>query len=269
MSVGRHTLFNLVGLTAPMVAAVAAIPYLINALGPARFGLLTLIWAVVSYFGLFDLGLGRALTQRLATAMALPERNDWQIAQITGTACTLMALLGLAAGVIMAVAAPWATSWIREVPDQVEATRAMIVMALAVPAVVLTTGLRGIMEAHNAFAMVNLLRLPFGLLTFLAPVAVAAFWTPRLDVMAGALAAGRWLALAAHAWGARRITPPAQRRPCFDSSQVRPLLVAGGWLTLINMLGPVIGYADRFIIATTMSASAVSLYVTPQEIVTK
>jgi O-antigen/teichoic acid export membrane protein len=269
MSVGRHTLFNLVGLIAPLAAAVAAIPYLINALGPARFGLLTLIWAVVSYFGLFDLGLGRALTQRLATAMAMQERNDRQLAQITGTACTLMAWLGLAAGVIMAVAAPWATSWIREVPDQVEATRAMMVMALAVPAVVLTTGLRAIMEAHNAFAMVNLLRLPFSLLTFLAPVAVAAFWTPRLDVMAGALAAGRWLALAAHAWGVTHISPPTQSRPSFDSSQVRSLLSEGGWLSVGNLIGPVIAYADRLIIATAISTSALASYATPQEIVTK
>ena len=269
MNIGKHTVFNLVGLAAPLLVAVAAIPYLINALGPARFGLLTLIWAVVSYFGLFDLGLGRALTQRLASVMATSNHNELQLAQITGTACSLMALLGLLAGMLMAAAAPWAASWIRDVPDQAEATRALVAMALAVPAVVLTPGLRGIMEVHHAFGMVNLLRLPLGLLTFMAPVAVVMFWSAQLDAIAVALTAGRWVALAAHVWGAWRITPSAQRLQSFDKSQVMPLLCAGGWLTVGNMIGPVIGYADRFIIATAVSASAVALYATPHEIVTK
>ena len=70
MKLLRHTVFNLVGLGAPLLVAVATIPVLIGQLGPSRFGLLTLIWAVVSYFGLFDLGLGRALTQQLAVVFA-------------------------------------------------------------------------------------------------------------------------------------------------------------------------------------------------------
>ena len=74
MKLLRHTAFNLIGLGAPLLVAVGTIPVLIHALGPARFGLLTLIWAVVSYFGLFDLGLGRALTL-LASWKALRERT--------------------------------------------------------------------------------------------------------------------------------------------------------------------------------------------------
>ena len=62
MRVLRHTFYNLLGLGLPLLAAVVTIPVLVSELGDARFGLLTLIWAVVSYFGLFDLGLGRALT---------------------------------------------------------------------------------------------------------------------------------------------------------------------------------------------------------------
>ena len=58
MKLFRHTVFNLIGLGAPLLVAVGTIPVLIHELGPGRFGLLTLIWAVVSYFGLFDLGLG-------------------------------------------------------------------------------------------------------------------------------------------------------------------------------------------------------------------
>ena len=72
----RHTLYNLIGLGLPLVAAVLTIPLLIEALGVERFGMLALIWALVSYFGLFDLGLGRALTRELAGLRAQETFNS-------------------------------------------------------------------------------------------------------------------------------------------------------------------------------------------------
>jgi O-antigen/teichoic acid export membrane protein len=62
----RNTLWNLVGSGAPMAVAFFCIPVLIRALGKDRFGVLTLAWALIGYASLFDLGLGRALTQLVA-----------------------------------------------------------------------------------------------------------------------------------------------------------------------------------------------------------
>ena len=87
----RHTLFNLVGLGAPLFVALVSIPMLLQELGVPRFGLLTLIWAVVSYFSLFDLGLGRALTQSLARILAQDPPGD--PVPTVGTALTLMTVI--------------------------------------------------------------------------------------------------------------------------------------------------------------------------------
>jgi O-antigen/teichoic acid export membrane protein len=62
----RNTAWNLLGMCAPMVVALFAIPLLVEGMGKDRFGLLTLIWMLVGYLGVFDLGLGRALTQTVA-----------------------------------------------------------------------------------------------------------------------------------------------------------------------------------------------------------
>ena len=62
----RNSVFNFLGLGIPFVAAVISIPLLIRVLGTERFGILTLAWIVIGYFSLFDLGLGRALTQVVA-----------------------------------------------------------------------------------------------------------------------------------------------------------------------------------------------------------
>jgi O-antigen/teichoic acid export membrane protein len=263
----RHTLFNLAGLGLPMLVALACIPPLLGLLGSARFGLLSLIWAVVSYFSLFDLGLGRALTQRMAQRLAHDPAAD--VAPVAGTALALMLLVALAAAAGMALLASPGVALIRGVPDHAEAVRALLAMAMAVPAVVLATGLRGMLEARHAFGLVNLIRVPLGVYTFVAPLAVATWLGPRLDLIAVALLAGRVVTLAVHFWAVRLTTPGKHLAWTWQRSEVRPLLGAGGWLTVGSLVGPLMGYADRFVIAAAISAAAVAVYATPNELVTK
>jgi O-antigen/teichoic acid export membrane protein len=268
MKLLRHTVFNLIGLGAPLLVAVGTIPVLIHELGPSRFGLLTLIWAVVSYFGLFDLGLGRALTQQLAVVFSNKEYKT--VGPLVGTATVLMAMLGVVAGVLMAAAASWGVGLINDVPDRQEAVNAVYAMALAMPFIVLTSGFRGVLEARHAFGIVNLIRLPMGLFTFLGPVAVVLYGGgPRLDYIAWVLVAGRVIACIVHSYYAWRVLPKERSVIIFRSVLVRPLCISGGWMTVSNIVGPLMGYLDRFVVGAFASAQALAYYATPQELISK
>lgn len=267
MKLVRHSLYNLLGLGLPLVVAIFCIPVLIKELGDARFGLLTMIWAVVSYFGLFDLGLGRALTQQLAVALAADDHQG--VGPLVATATALMALLGVLAGLLMAVLAPWGVGLIQSVPDQQEAVNAVLLMAAAMPAIVLTSGFRGVLEARHAFGVINSIRLPMGLFTYIGPVAVVLYGSTRLDVVTGVLAIGRIAACVVHGWYAWRVLPDDQGMLVLQKAFLRPLCVSGGWLTLSNIISPFMGYVDRFVIGGIVSAAAIAYYATPQEIVTK
>lgn len=267
MSIARHSLFNLVGLAAPLVVALFTIPMLIRELGEARFGLLTLLWAVVSYFGLFDLGLGRALTQQIA--VALSKQRERSVGPLVATAIGVMSALGLLAGALMAWAAPSAVSLVRGVQDPQEVVRAVDMLALAMPAIVLTSAFRGVMEARHAFGAINLIRVPMGLFTFVAPLIVVYWLGPRLDWIAAVLSGGRVIACVAHGLLARRSLPVECRNWRFDAELLKPLCTSGGWLTLSNVISPFMGYVDRFVIGALVSATAVAYYATPNEIVTK
>lgn len=262
----RHTAFNLIGLGIPLLTAVFSIPPLIAALGLDRFGLLTLLWAIVSYFGVFDLGLGRALTQQLAIAFANHEYS--RVGPLIGTAIFLMGLLGVVAAGLIATAAPWIVSLFEAVPDTTELAMAVYAMAAAMPAILLTPGFRGVLEARRAFGIVNLIRVPTGLFTFLGPLAVVVYFEPRLDWIAWVLAAGRVASCGVHAYCAWRLTP-SDARMLVRWEFVRPLCVFGGWMTVSNVISPLMGYADRFIVGAVVSASAVAYYATPHEVVTK
>lgn len=263
---GLHTVYNMLGLGAPLLVAVVTIPLLITGLGEARFGLLTLIWAVASYFGLFDLGLGRALTQQLSAALARGESAA--AGRLVGTALAMMMALGVGAGVLMASAAPWTVDLVRGVPERGELVHAAYWIALAMPAIVLTSGLRGVLESVHAFGTVNLIRVPMGLFTFIGPLVVVWLVGPRLDLIAALLAVGRVVACAAHAVCAARVMPQPMGLG-FERERVAPLAVAGGWLSISNIVSPLMGYADRFVVGALISAAAVAWYATPHELVSK
>lgn len=261
----RNSIYNMLGLGLPLIAAVFAIPLLIESLGEARFGILTLIWAVVSYFGLFDLGLGRAVTQQVAVAISENRRKD--LNAIIGTSSVLMLILGIIGGFVMLLVAPVMGNQLATGGGSDEVVRAFWWMAAAMPAIVLTSGYRGILEATGQFALVNLIRVPMGVFTFAGPLLALAGAKADLSVIAAILAAGRIVGCLAHGWFAMRTVSEVHGMGIYDRSLVAPMLKFGGWLSVSNVISPLMNYIDRFLIGVTLSAVAVAYYATPQELI--
>lgn len=265
----RNGTFNVVGQVLPMLAAVVAIPILIRELGAPRFGVLTLAWAAIGYFSLFDFGLSRALTQAVASRLGSREgRAD--LPAVTWTALILMLLLGLVGGALLAVLSPWLVRDILVIPAALgeETLDAFYLLALSLPSVVSTAGLRGLLEAHQDFGAATVLRLPLALVTFVGPLAVLPYSTSLVPVV-GVLVIGRTLTWAAHLAVCLRRYEYLRRRIVPRADVILPLLRYGGWMTMSNIASPLMVYLDRFFIGATLALTAVAHYVTPYEIVTR
>ena len=50
---------------------------------------------------------------------------------------------------------------------------------------------------------------------------------------------------------------------------IRPLCTFGGWMTLSNIVGPMMVYLDRFLIGAMVSMAAVAFYATPMQLMEK
>ncbi len=264
----RNTLWNLIGLGLPLMAAVIAIPLLVKGLGIERFGVLTLAWMLIGYFSLFDLGLGRALTK--IAAEKLGAGKETEVPAIFWTVLTLMLLLGVVGAFIVTFLAPFLISSVLKISNNLaqETINSFYVLASGIPLVIITTGLRGLLEAKQEFGIVNVLRAPMGVLTFLGPVAVLPF-SGNLVPISVVLVAVRALAWIAHLSFCFRVMPALRQAYLFEAKRVRPLLRFGGWMTVTNIVGPLMVYMDRFLIGSMISVTAVAYYVTPYEIVTK
>jgi O-antigen/teichoic acid export membrane protein len=264
----RNALWNLLGGGAPLLVAVFSIPLLIRELGKERFGVLALVWALIGYAGVFDLGVGRALTQLVAKKLGAGEQRE--LPSLARTSLLLMLALGLVGAVAVILISPWLVRHALQVPArfQSETVRSFYLLGLSLPLVIITAGLRGVLEAHQRFALSNALRIPMGVFTFLGPMLVLPFSRSLVPIVA-ILLLGRLLGCGAYLWSCLKVIPAMAERCPLDGSYILVLLRFGGWMTVTNLVSPLMITLDRFLIGGLLSIAAVTYYVTPFEVVTK
>jgi O-antigen/teichoic acid export membrane protein len=264
----RNAVGNLLAQAMPMAAAMLAIPALIAGIGKERFGILTLAWILLGYFSLFDLGLGRALTKMVAERLGLGRDDD--VPGLVWTALAMMTGMGLIGTAVLGVLAPWLAADVLKVPEALrsETTVAFIIIALALPLVIGTAGLRGVMEAHQRLGMANIVRSASGVFTLAGPLLVLPFSRSLVPVL-GIIFAGRFIQWALHVWLVLRTVPAMRRRAALCPGLWRPLIRYGGWMTVANVVNPLMVQMDRFLVGALVSTVAVAYYTTPYELVTK
>lgn len=260
-SIIQNTGWNLAGLVLPLVAALFAVPILIQQIGDAGFGLVSLAWVLIGYFSLFDLGLGRALTHMVATY----SQNDRHMLSASASTATMLGLLiGVVGGLLIFAGGCWYQ------PDigfqEADWIGILFWISVAIPVVVVSAILRGLLEGLGLFKQLNLIRAPIGALMFIGPALATLIW-PSLVVAVAMISLVRVLNL----WLFLR---PARlqlqlSRSLFDRGLIRPLFEFGGWLTISNIVGPVIVYLDRFLVVGLLGLTLLAYYAAPFELVSR
>lgn len=264
----RNTGWNLLGQGLPLLVALVAMPILIKQLGTDRFGVLLISWAFIGYFSLFDLGLSRALTKLIADQLGAAREE--RVPSLAWTALALMAVLGLCGSLIVGFSSKWIVLSVLKIPEGLhsEALGAFYLLACSLPLVTVTAGFRGILEAYQRFGLINAARVAMGVVTFAGPLMVLPF-TRSLVAVVAVLVAGRGIALIVHWLMCLHNVPNLRHEMRIDHREIRPLLAFGGWMTISNLISPMMAQMDRFLIGIIISVTAVTYYTTPYEIVSR
>lgn len=264
--ISHNFLYNLAGLALPVGVAVVAIPLFARFAGLDRLGFLTLAFALLGYLGLLDLGLARVFSRRIAVAAV---RNDLahERALLQVVERWLLISTSLLA-VALAVMVP--THWLAGAKAsgelQVEVHWAWVALVAALPALVLGNVWRGAIEGREAFALSNVLRVAFGIATFAVPLLILVL-TPRLPALVAGIAAVRWVWYWLYRrWCIRMLAPTSEHMPLTRFGPLRDALLEGGWMTVSNIVGPVMVVFDRFALTTFVALAALSTYTIPQEL---
>lgn len=264
----NNTIWSLLGQLMPALVGFVLVPRIIHGFGDARFGLLSLAWAVIGYLSFLDLGISRAVTKSVAASLA-ESRMELVRTQVSSASALLVAI-GVAAAVVLLPLAPWISFHALRMPADLrdEALLSVQLLCLGLPLTLLMNGLRGVLEAYQRFGLVNLVRLPFGVATFMLPWLLLPY-THSIAVAIGWLMGARAVAVVAYAVMVARVMGANMRpvRPAKDA--MRQMLGYGAWITVSNVVSPLMVSFDRFIIGGLLSVAVVTYYVTPYQVATQ
>src|SRR5690348_2293166 len=182
MSVRRNTVYNVLGATLPIAVSLLTVTAYLARIGEARFGILSIVWLLLGYFGIFDLGLGIATAQQIA---AREKEGRHTQARIFWTGLLTNFALGIIGG---AIAWPLAEYYFGHVLKVDEALRSEILSALpwliiAVPLATVTGVATGALQGLHRFASLNIISVAGTMLFQLLPLATAIFWSASLTVV--------------------------------------------------------------------------------------
>ncbi len=265
-ALARNTLLNVAGQTAPLLLAVLAIPYLLDGLGADRFGVLAIAWMVLGYFTV--LGFGRATTKFVAEILGSGDHR--RLPTVTWDTVAIQAVFGVAGTALFAAATPLIAERLLQMPAPLvaESRTAFYILAASVPLVMIGSAFRGVLEAAQRFDLVNAIRAPSIAATFLLPVlGLALGW--NLPGIVALLVAGKFATMLVYYAFAIRAVPTLGGVPRFDTSELRPLISFGSWVTVSGVVSPALYYLDRFILGSLVSVAAVGYYAAPFEVVSR
>jgi O-antigen/teichoic acid export membrane protein len=265
--IGRNTAINVVGAVLPLFLSLATVPAYLHLIGEARYGVLAVVWVVLGYFGVFDLGLSRTIANQIARMRDEPQASR---ERVFWTALSINATMGAIGGLVLLLFGHVLLGHVLKVsPDlHSEVLGALPWLGLAVPLTTVTLVLAGTLEGRERFLTVNLLAIS-GLAMFqLAPLAYAYWVSPDLAglIMAATLALAASTALSFVVTAA---SLPVTGRPRPDRSQIGVLFRYGGWITVSGLVGPLLTVVDRVLIGAVLGAKSVTHYTVPFTLVSR
>jgi O-antigen/teichoic acid export membrane protein len=264
----RNTAFNLVGEAAAFCIGIVCIPYVVKTLGTEAFGILSLAWMLLGYMSLFDLGLTRATTKFVAEAIGRHDHHE--LPSLIWTSIVFQLFFGLLGTALFLSSNHFLINRVFKIPPSLvaEATRGFQFLAIAVPIVLVTNCLRGVLEARQQFHLINYIKVLTNILMFSSPFLLIPFGG-RLSSVIILMTVLRFVAMLVYLQLCLSPLRTFSHQFSFNRPLLERLLRYGGWVTVSNLTGPILMYADRFAIGSLLSVAALAYYTGPADLVTR
>jgi len=265
--VAKNTAYNFFTQVFVIAVSFLSFPILVRKLSADGFGLLSLIWIVVGYFSLLDLGVSRAITKYVAEALAAGDRP--LIRRICWTSLSLSAIVGAVVGLALLAAIGPVISGVFHIPAAMagEAYASLVIAAFGIPLMLANGMIRGIQSAYQRFDMVNAFQAVMGLAQWLGSVAIVLMGGGVFHVVLLTVVI-RVVAAAAGVWLLRSLDEGIFTGiRLWDGHLAKRLLSFGGWVSVSQVVSPLFIYLDRLMIGSFLALTAVAYYTVPQETV--
>lgn len=267
LKTNKNVTYSLLGNAAPIIFALIFIPSIRVELGELEFGALVLIWALIGYFGIFDLGISKALVYHAAK---IADNPDQSLTSIVGISVKVIFLLTSLGGLGLYL---WAEEFCRLFLKVDAASMPSIVIsfqivAVAIPFTTIGNALRGVLEGLSNFKTASAIKAA----TFSAYFYVPALLIPFDQLTLANTSIGYLLIRilsCGWSWTAVKQSPAYFRRQSADATAapITEIFSYGLWALVTAIISPLMTYGDRFVVSSVLGASLVAIYAILQETV--
>ena len=259
MSLAKNSFYNILGFAIPTLFAIPSLGILGRILGLESFGLFTLAFAVVGYASIFDGGITRAVIREISVF-----RDDLvEQVKIISTSSFVVLILSILASLLLYFGAESLTVFLNvSVTKFEQVVKSFKLLSLVIPFFLLSQIWIAFLEGHERFINLNIQRVLGGIVMSTMPVVLCLIEPTIFHAIVG-LVIGRIISFLIALFACRKIV--FQSRVSFDKVVFSRLVTFGGWVTVSNIISPIMVYFDRFITSNIVGASNVALYSAPAE----
>lgn len=259
MSLIKNSFYNIVGFAIPTMIAIPSFGILARWLSIEEFGIFMLTFALVGYASIFDAGLSRAVIREIS----IFRFDEAEKSKIIGTASIVIFIMGLIASSILFLSSPSLADFLK-VSDQYKyvVIQSFKVLSIVLPCYLLDLIWIGYLQGIEKFSMVNVHKSMSNSLIILLPVIFCIFDSTILYATYG-LVTGRIISVILSFLFCKDIIRKSKFK--FNFIVLKRLLRFGSWLTVSNIISPMMVYFDKFLVSNLLGSQKVAYYIAPAE----
>ena len=264
----RNVAINLFGLVLPTFVSLVTVPSYIRLLGVERYGVVALVWTLIGYFSVLDLGMSMAAQNHISKAHASNDGDE--CARVFWSAFWLNLTTGAIGGLLIYSGGAVYTAYFTHVSPELrrEVYLALPWLAVAIPLANVSWVFAGAINGAERFGIYNTNQTLGTFLFQLLPLAAAWAIAPNLQTVLAAAVVARLLAALLLARSALRVLGIREMRgPRFDTSKA--LFNFGGWMLIASITTMIADSLDRMMLGAGLGARFVTYYTVPQNLVTR
>jgi O-antigen/teichoic acid export membrane protein len=256
--------WNAVGAVLPAVVSLPCVGAMARRVPAEDYGALIMVWALIGYCSVCDLGLSRAVLNFAGDSEVKDKKTGASVAY------SLVLCASIIVSVLLILTSDLIVNWMFNSPatSSLRIEETLQLAALVLPGIMATSVLSGYLEGRQEFRFIGTLAMISGVLTALAP-AITSFYSvkPSMLIAATALARAVPLVFVILHPKVREILSVDPRLAEF--SKLKPLWRYGGWITVSSVVGPLMTYMDKFAIAHLLGVGHVTQYSLPSDLVNR
>lgn len=256
MSLKRNSLTTIVSAIVPAIATLFLTPLYLKVIGQESYGVMALIWLLLGYFGVFEGGLGIAISQKISTDNSdLTKRSER-----VGTALALAVILAAIGSLVMV---PLAYYYFKNYGQSFTGnSRIYLLIGMLCVGLLLaniSSVIGGAIRSASDLTSYNVI-VTFASLAFqITPLITGIYISTSVEWLVVSAVAARALPIPILYFLMKKLILGDQK-PLIAMRHAREMVHFGLWVSVSSILTPLMTALDRFIIGAIKGPASVAAY---------